>query len=260
MTAKWRFKPAHDVESQRGFLTSRRRVHQSDRCIMSKNNILTFNWTVVLTTVARATYMCELQGSTLSFADIENIVRIAAVEHGATTEILAILLRSLPKLLYDVQFADFRATAAPISLPLTRRYEIWTGGQHRVVEDISEYEDRKDSFSFWVDITNKKAVSLGQAKKCLKPTALRLLLFLSEHIATSVSCRKAFEHITGKRPEEHQGWKGLLNVYLTQLQNFAEDDFRKLYLVADRVTDTLSLSQSFRDKYFVFLTLSSTQN
>lgn len=229
-------------------------------CTVTQVKGLTFKRMVVLSTVAKATCLIESKDKLMSLSDIENIVRNVAVNHGATGELLSILLRYLPTLIFEAQSSDLQSTDAHVSLPLIKQYEIWTGGEHKIVKDICKYKDQKNSFAFWVDITKRECAASGKTKKYLKPTALRLLLFLSEHIGTSVSCRDVFKHITGNRPEQHKGWKELLNVYLTQLQNFAQDDFRKLYLVTDRLKDTLGLKESFRNKYFVVLTLSSRRD
>lgn len=227
---------------------------------MAKNKSLISKWLLLRAIVTKAIDVCESRGMTLSFSDVENVVREVAAGYGVTGDLLAILLRDLSRLLWDTPFADLEASEAQISLSSKPQYEKWTGGRHDIVGDIRKYETKKHTFSFWINITNRECASLGKPKECLMPTARKLLLLLAEHIGTSVSCREVFEHITGRRPETHKGWKRLLNVYLTQLQNFAEDDFRKSYLVADRVTDTWSLRESFRNKYFVFLILKGPQN
>ena len=96
-------------------------------------------------------------------------------------------------------------------------------------------------------------------------------MFLSENIGRSVSrdeiLEKVFEFDKLQDVKKHshitnqQGAiMSRMEQQLTKLQKFAQTDFRKIYLVRDNVTDSLSLRQSFSDKYFIFKVLRSTKD
>ena len=154
---------------------------------------------------------------------------------------------------------DFDAAESVVLPPVKPQYEIRTQGQHKIVKDISTFEEKKNEYLFWADITAGEYTSLGKQRPPLSPTARRLLLYLTKNIGLSIPRSVVFEHVIGVAPEE--GWQNRLAHYLTELQNFAEDDFRKLYLPPlNRPTDTLTLRNSFKSKYFVCLTLRPSES
>ena len=213
-------------------------------------------WTIVRETVSKTSF--QIQGQVLSQFDLENIIDNTAVECGARGDLLAAMMRHLPQIYLAVQSANLDAKESDISSPVRPQYEIWAQGQHKIAEDISAYEKRKDRYLFWANVTNEEYKSLGEKRGPLSAPALRLLLFLAENIGISVPRSEAFKHVIGITSDGQEGWKGRLAHYLTELQNFSGGNFRKLYLPPpDRFTDTLTLRRSFREKYFVFITLNS---
>lgn len=207
---------------------------------------------IVLSTIAET--LQESRKSNLSVSDLERIVGKAATRAGAAGELLARLLSHLPEIVIAVRNARADVSQAYISLAQKPQYEIWTGGEHEIVDSISEYEQEKDQYLFWIDVTNGDYTSLGE-EKSLKPTARKLLMFLTENIGMSVPRREAFEKAVGASPEERGDWKNLLSQYVGQLHDFAEEEFRDSYLVHDSLSDTLALKKDFKDKYFIFITL-----
>jgi hypothetical protein len=206
---------------------------------------------IVLATVAET--VRAIQDEKLSLSNIDAIVTRVAVDCGATGGLLAAVKRYLPSFYVDVKSSNLDAVESVVLPPTKPQYEIWTQGQHKIVKDIKAYGEKKSKYLFWADITNGDYSSLGKQRLPLSPNARRLLLYLAENIGLSVPRSVLFECVIGVQPEE--GWKNRLSHYLTELQNFAAGNFRKLYLPPpDQLTDTLTLRKAFKNQYFVFVT------
>jgi hypothetical protein len=213
---------------------------------------------IVLATVAET--VRAIPDQKLSQSDIEESIKKAAVDCGATGDLLAAVIHYLPQFYMAVRSANLGASESNILPPMKPQYEIWTQGQHKIVKDMSIYQEKKNQYLFWADITAGEYNSLGQQRPPLSAPALRLLLYLAENIGMSVPRSMVFERVIGEAPDGLQGWQSRLAHYLTELQNFAEEDFRKLYLPPpDRLTDSLTLKKTFRNQYFVFVTWTSPE-
>jgi hypothetical protein len=210
---------------------------------------------VVLCTVAKV--LSKTTSESLSISDLETVVGKVAASCGASGQLLAQLMHHLPQLCVAVQTAKSGVKQAFVSIAKKTQYEIWADGEPpRIVHDIKKYKAKENEYLFWIDLTNGEFKSLGE-KKGLKPTAMKLLLFLVENIGVSLKFRKVYKEVIGIDPEGVENWRNLLHQYIRQLHKFAEESFRESHLFHDLVYDTLCLKASFRDKYFVFRTLRS---
>jgi len=72
-----------------------------------KNKSPDRKWMMALAAVARAICTYESLGRNLSFPEIESVVREIGTNYGATGDLLAIFVRDVSKLLWDVQSVDF---------------------------------------------------------------------------------------------------------------------------------------------------------
>ena len=212
---------------------------------------------IVLATVAET--VRAIQNEKLSQSDIEATIRKAAVGWGARGDLFAVLMRRLPQLFIEVQSANLDATESDILLPVKPQYETWTQGWHKFVKDISTYEEKKDQYLFWADITNGEYKSFGKQKRPLSAPARRLLLCLAENMGMSVLRSEVFKRVIEISPDRQEGWKSRLAHYLTELQKFSGAEFRNYLPPPDRFTDTFTLRKSFKNKYFVFVTWKSSE-
>ncbi|MFC1636711.1 hypothetical protein ACFL5Z_17930 [Planctomycetota bacterium] len=213
---------------------------------------------IVLATVAET--VCTIQNNKLSKSDIEAIIGKAAVNWGASGDLLAAVIRYLPQLYIATRSANLEPSETCISLPVKLQYEIWTEGQHRIVKNIGKYKKNKNKYLFWADITNRQYESLGQKRCPLSTPALRLLLYLAENMGISIPRTMVFEHVIETTSDGVVGWKTRLAHYFTELRKFAGEDFKEIYLPPpDRFTDTVTLNKSFKNKYFVFVTRRSSE-
>ena len=187
-----------------------------------------------------------------SFAELGETAGRVAADFGLGGDLLARLIRHVPELCSAVRSADREAEEAYVCGPGKPQYEIWTAGERKIVEDITAYEKRRRTYVLWVNLTSKECTSYGKRKPFPQPKTLELLLFLLDNVGTSLPCGKVFEQVFEGSPEHMQGWKNRIEQQLTKLEKIAEGGFRKSYLTRDRLNNTLSLSDSFRDRYFVF--------
>jgi len=209
---------------------------------------------VVLSTVAET--LQKSQSEKLSASNLKRIVGKAAVRAGATGELLACLIGNLPALVIAVRNSDPDVSETYISVAKKPQYEMWTGGEHKIIDNIDKFRKKQETYLFWIDITNKEYLSLGiKPEHKIGPRAIEILIYLVENIGVSVPRREIFEDIYEETTEGNIGWKGKLQQFLTQLHNFAGKSFRKKYLSLDRISDCLSLKNSFKDKYVIFETL-----
>jgi len=135
------------------------------------------------------------------------------------------------------------------------RYQIWTGGECKVVEDISVYEKRKHAFSFWIDCDEKKYPSLKNPSITLSPLALRLLVYFVERLGKRVSMeqllRGVWDEELGEGIVYKKSQQSKIEQQLTKLENFCGKEFRK-YLFGKKFKDGIGLKMSLKDKYFIF--------
>jgi hypothetical protein len=196
----------------------------------------------------------------VSLFELHRNVGETAAELGAKGELLATLLRRLPTLLFEVHAADPAACRASVSLSSRPQYEIWAEGvPPRVVDDISQYESKRDKYLLWLDISHDDHRSLGIRREHLKSHALRLFLFLVENMGVGVKRRDVYVGAFNERPEDKEDWRNLLSQYVGQVDDFTGERFRELYLIRDEVHDAFLLRESFRDEYFAFLTLRASR-
>lgn len=209
---------------------------------------------IVLSTVAET--LQESRKKKPSVSNLERIVGKAAIHAGATGELLACLIGHLPALVIATRNSDLDVSEAYISRAKKPQYEIWTNGEHKIFDSIDKFRRRREKYLFWIDLTNKEYLSLGiKPEHKIGPRAIEILIYLVENIGVSVPRWEIFEDIFEETTEGNIGWKGKLQQFLTQLHNFAGKSFRKKYLLLDRISDCLSLKNSFKDKYVIFETL-----
>lgn len=209
---------------------------------------------IVLSTVAET--LQESRKRKLSVSGLELAVRKAATRAGAAGELLACLIHHLPELVAAARSAKASISEAYVSLAQKPQYEIWTEGDHKIVDNIDKFKQEQEKYLFWIDLTNKEYLSLGiKPEQKIGPTAIEILIYLIENIGVSIPRREIFEDVFEESTEENIGWKNRLQQFLTQLHNFTGKTFREKYLPLDRISDCLSLKNSFRDKYFIFETL-----
>jgi len=194
-----------------------------------------------------------------SRSDVTDVVRKAAVDSGATGELLAILLRHLPSLLWETQAANLEVAESSISLSVTPQYEIWTAGAHRIVQDINYYERKKDQYLFWIPLDAKKHRSPEDPEKTIGPRAIALLLYLVEQLGTRTKFEQVVREVWNDEPhgdaEMRRSQQNQLEQQLTKLEQFCDGAFRR-YLFADKFGKGIGLDKAFADKYFIFRRLS----
>jgi len=210
---------------------------------------------IVLSTVAET--LQKSQSEKLSTSKLERIVGKAAIRAGAAGELLACLIGHLPALVIAVRNSDPDVSEAYISVAKKLQYKILTGGEnHKIVDSIDKFRGKQDTYLFWIDITNKEYLSLGiEPEQKIGPTAIKILVYLVKNIGVSIPRRKIFEDVFEETTEENIGWVNRLQQFVTQLHNFTGKTFREKYLLLDRISDCLSLKNSFKNKYFIFETL-----
>ena len=226
---------------------------------MRKSKNTNPKWTITYATVDRAICAYEAQGKPLSLIEIQNVVRQAATSSEPFGNLQAVLLRNISKLLWEVQQVNNEGEEVQISSPTKPQYEVWVVGVHKVVDDISEYEKKKDEFNCWVALDEKKHISHRARDKSIGPTAIKILIDLLEHIG---KC-KPFEQVLwdvweeelGVDSQTFQSQKNRLEVQLTKLEQFCGGGFRDC-LFADKFNKGLGIRKGFSDKYFIFRRLS----
>ena len=212
---------------------------------------------IVLSTVAET--LQESRKRKLSVSGLELVVRKAATRAGAAGELLACLIHHLPELVAAARSAKASISEAYVSLAQKPQYEIWTEGDHKIIESIGKYEQKKKQYLFWIDLTNKKCESLGETRDCLKPRDLKFLLFLATNSGVSVTYYEVCKEVFSEEPDNEFPWRNRVAQCLTALRSFAGPLFEKDCLVKDRLTDSLSLDESFKARYFIFRTLRSSK-
>lgn len=201
---------------------------------------------------------CDTQGKILSLLKLTRIVEKVAAGTGATGELLASLIRHLPKLFADVQVANLEAPEAYVSLPAKPQYKIWRDGEPaKIVSDISKYEKQKDNYLFWIDLEEEKHESTICPGRRIRPTAINLLIYLVERIGGRIPAtdvlREVFEcEPGGDKLDKYE--KDQIQQQLRALQNFCGGQFRE-HLFPYKFNRGLGLQESFSNKYFIFTRL-----
>ena len=141
-----------------------------------------------------------------------------------------------------------------VSVAQKPQYEIWTTGAHEIVDDISEFEQKKEGYLFWIDLNDRPPVLEEDSRKHLGTYAVNLLLYLVRpgrfgRLTSLSDILREVWQIEKKEPDDLD--KGRIAQYLAQLQKFSRGKFHKHLLEAKRERG-LGLKESFKDKYFIF--------
>ena len=99
----------------------------------------------------------QAQRGILSKTQLEGIVKKAASDWSAEGELLNLLMRKIPESLEELQSLNKKED---MLLRPKMQYRIWTGDVCKEVEDINEYESKKNSFDFFIDLDEKIHQSL----------------------------------------------------------------------------------------------------
>jgi hypothetical protein len=185
---------------------------------------------------------------------VQETVRTAAIHNGARGRLLEALVKNLPPILMAVRSTKTAHFEGTVSSAPTPQYEIWTYGEYRNVRDISSYETKKNEYHIWIDLDEKKHISVRSPDVRIKPRAIQLLMYLIERIGQRVSFEVVLKDVfddsaTGKEFETTN--KNRIEQQLTAIDKFSGREFRK-HLFPDKFRSGLGLKRTFSDKYFVF--------
>jgi hypothetical protein len=185
---------------------------------------------------------------------VKETVRAAAIHNGARGKLLEALVKNLPPILMAVRSTKTARFEGAVSSAPTPRYEIWTYSEYRNVSDISSYETKKHEYHIWIDLDEKKHISVRSPDVRIKPRAIQLLKYLIERIGQRVSFEVVLKDVfddsaTGKEFEATNQNK--IEQQLTAINKFSGREFRK-HLFPDKFGPGLGLKRTFSDKYFVF--------
>lgn len=207
--------------------------------------------------------MCDTQGKMLSLMDFKLIVGETAAGTGASGEFLATLLRHLPNLFVEAQVANLEVAEAHVSVPQKPLYEIWTEGEHNVIEvdTIVDYlqtkKKKKKNYLLWLDRDEKKHKSIRSPGQTLGSEAVDLIIYLVERLGRRVPCVDVLRDVFKDEPmsnmlDEHE--RNKIEQQLTALNKFCGRKLRR-HLFSDKFGRGLGLRRSFSDKYFIFARL-----
>lgn len=192
---------------------------------------------------------------TLSLLNLQEIVEKVAVEYGAKGEFLAALLRHLPQFLIDILEAKLKTGDACISKPAKSEYHIWTEGRDEIVVDISQYEQKKEQYLFWIDRNERKHNSPKFPKRSFGSKATDLLICLAGELGKRIPLERVLREVwneeLNKDFEIEKNHKCNIEQQITKLHKFCGGEFRK-YLFPKKFTEGLGLKHSFKNKYFIF--------
>jgi hypothetical protein len=191
-----------------------------------------------------------------SGSEIEDAIHSASTRHGAKPGLTACLIRNLPALCNEIAACkDSNKTEAVISqASRPSEYRIWTDGKQITIGSIDKYKKDKEKYLFWLDLDAKQHVSFTDTKATLDPRAVQLFKYLVENIGTLKSINDTIQDIYKGNSGIDDGYdRKKIAQHITQLNNFckAKDKFSS-YLFADWRQNGLGLSDSFKDKYFLF--------
>ena len=208
---------------------------------------------IVLATVAKL--LCEMQGQRVSLFGIERLVSKTAAGTGASGELLATMVRHLPRFCMEARSANLEATEAHVSRAVMPQYEIWTEGERRIVDSIGDYEKKKKNYLLWIDLDEKVHRPTIRATETIGTEAISLLCCLVKRLGARVSLEEVLKEVWGeevrKKVELRDAQVGKLEQQLTSLQKFCGGEFRK-YLFGEKLKKGLGLDRSFSKKYFMF--------
>lgn len=219
---------------------------------LTKGSSLDLVTPVVLATVSEA--LRQLHGKKHSALEAEDLVSKAAAGFGANKELTACLARHLPALCMDAIKIKPGQKAAAVSKAAKVQYQIWTGGESLIVDDLGPYEKRKDSFLFWLDLNEKTHISPTDETCSISKRAVDILRRLVDRLGASIpACQIEDMSLPSNSPIDNLG-KNQIEQQLTKLNRFCGGRFRE-YLFGNWVAEGLGLRQSFADRYFFFLCL-----
>ena len=207
---------------------------------------------IVIGTVAKL--FCEPQGKMPSLFRLEGRIGKIAAGTEASGELLAALLRHLPKLYMEARAANLESAEATVSLAAKPQYEVWTGGNRQIVSSISEEEQKKEKYLFWIDLDEKVHKSIICPGKTVGPEAIRLFICLVDRLGKRVPKTDLFKEVFEEKKEKDKfedDEKDKVEQQLSALQKFCGGEFRK-YLFGEKFKKGLGLDRSFSKKYFVF--------
>lgn len=188
----------------------------------------------------------------MSKTQLEGIVKKAASDWSAEGELLNLLMRKIPESLEELQFLNKKED---MLLRPKMQYRIWTGDVCKEVEDINEYESKKNSFDFFIDLDEKIHQSLKKSGADLSPLSVKLLICLVERLDKRASLEKLLKDVWDEEVQENVDFKKLqqskIEQQLTKLENFCGSGFRK-HLFSEKFENGIGLKMSFKNQYFIF--------
>ncbi|RKY12750.1 MAG: hypothetical protein DRP65_00070 [Planctomycetota bacterium] len=208
---------------------------------------------IVIGTVAKL--FCEPQGKMPSLFRLEGRIGKIAAGTEASGELLAALLRHLPKLYMEARAANLESAEATVSLAAKPQYEVWTGGNCHIVSSISKEEHKKEKYLFWIDLDEKRHESIICPGKTIGSEAVDMLLCLVKKLGVRVSLDEVFKEVwkeeLRKNVQLRKAQENKVDQQLSALQRFCGGEFRK-YLFGEKFKKGLGLDRSFSKKYFMF--------
>jgi hypothetical protein len=207
---------------------------------------------IALATAAEA--LRSLQSQDPSLAQLQSIVAKAAASFGAGPGLTACLMKHLPSFCKSLLACNADCDGL-VSGNNGQQYEIWTGGEHRVVASLEGY--RKEQYLLWIDRDRRKQGSAKSTRR-IGDIAINLLICLAASLGKRVAPERILEVVWGESvngDELTEDRKSKIEMQLTALHEFSGRRFRS-YLYPERFTKGLGLKASFSDKYFVFCRIS----
>ncbi|MBN2331047.1 MAG: hypothetical protein JXC85_04465 [Candidatus Aenigmarchaeota archaeon] len=199
--------------------------------------------------------MREAYEKDLSLEELEALTGKTAAHFGANPGLTAQLVKHAPGLCEAVTSAKPGAKKAVVSGIESPQYKIWSRGKCVIVDDISGYERKKRDYLFWIDMDEKKHMSVRIPGVELKRMAARLLFYLVQRLGKRVPVtdvlREVFED---EIPEPGGTEKNRIDQQLSALEKFCGGGFRE-HVFEEWFEKGLGLKRSFLEGYFIYRSL-----
>ena len=207
---------------------------------------------VVLATVAET--LRGINTDNLCIEELKRLISRSAACFGAPPGLTASLVSHLPVLFIEILSTQTNISEAHLAKLSVPQYEIWTNGDKMIVDNIDEYEKRKDDYLFWIDLNEKSHVSKIDLNRKITYQTVNFLKYLIERLDTRVSAevilRDVFDMVVRNEIDDSQ--KNLIEQHISKLHIFCGKQFRG-HLFSERFKLGLGLKASFSDKYFLLL-------
>jgi hypothetical protein len=205
---------------------------------------------ILLGTVAKTMVILDLDEPRKRKKPLSDLVAEIAVGCGARGGLLAELTSRLPGLCEAVRAARSEVKEAYISTAQSPQYQVWTDRETKFVESIASYEERKDGFLFWINVSANEFKSLGELRPDLHLTALSISVLRA--IGEVSGCTVKWEDLAKKIWEKRKVRpKGNIEVELTRLEKFSRHRLRNSFLGPGESKNELTVKTDFAKCYCI---------